>query len=91
VTELRRHDTENGTQYFVTLRAWLQVLGDPARAGRQLSVHENTIRYRLRRMAGLTALDLDDGTKRLAMMVEVAALDDPDRVNRPSSKQLDHR
>jgi hypothetical protein len=76
VSELRRHDTQHGTHYVATLRAWLQAQGDPAEAGRQLGVHENTIRYRLRKMADLTPLDLHDGTKRLAMMIEVAALDD---------------
>jgi DNA-binding PucR family transcriptional regulator len=77
VTELRRHDTEHGTQYVATLRAWLQAQGDPAEAGRYLGVHENTIRYRLRKMTELTPLDLQDGNKRLAMMIEVAALDSP--------------
>lgn len=75
VTELRRHDTEHGTQYVATLRAWLQAQGDPAEAGRQLGVHENTIRYRLRKIAELTPVDLHDGGKRLAMMIEVAALE----------------
>jgi hypothetical protein len=77
VTELRRHDTEHGTQYVATLRAWLQAQGDPTEAGRQLGVHENTVRYRLRKMAELTTLELRDGDKRLAMMIELAALDDP--------------
>jgi hypothetical protein len=77
VSELRRHDTEHGTQYVATLRAWLQAQGDPSEAGGRLGVHENTIRYRLRKMTELTALDLQDGDKRLAMMIEVAALDTP--------------
>lgn len=77
MTEPRRHDIEHGTQYVATLRAWLQAQGDPTEAGRQLGVHENTVRYRLRRMAELTTLDLRDGDKRLAMVIELAALDDP--------------
>ena len=76
VTELRRHDTEHGTQYIATLRAWLRAQGDPAEAGRLLDVHENTIRYRLRKMRDITALDLDDGGKRVAMTIELAALHD---------------
>ena len=77
VTELRRHDTEHGTQYVATLRAWLRAQGDPAAAGRHLGVHENTIRYRLRKMTDLTTLNLHDDDKRLAMIIEVAALDEP--------------
>lgn len=74
VTELRRHDTEHATQYVATLRAWLRAQGDPAGAGRLLGVHENTVRYRLRKMRDITALDLDDGGKRIAMTIELAAL-----------------
>ncbi|GAB1511298.1 PucR family transcriptional regulator [Actinophytocola sp. KF-1] len=83
VTELRRHDTENGTQYVATLRAWLRAQGDPAGAGRLLGVHENTVRYRLRKMRELTALDLDDGGKRIAMTIELAALDESAQEGQP--------
>jgi sugar diacid utilization regulator len=76
VAELRRHDLEHGTQYVATLRAWLEAQGDPAVAATQLGVHENTVRNRLRRMATMTNLDLQDPRRRLAMMIELAA-DDP--------------
>lgn len=75
VAELRRHDHANGTDYVPTLRAWLEAQGDPAEAGERLGVHENTVRYRLRKMAEITNLSLDDATKRLAMMIELAATD----------------
>ncbi|CRZ17679.1 PucR family transcriptional regulator [Mycolicibacterium neworleansense] len=73
VAELRAHDQVNGTQYAATLRAWLEAQGDLAGAGRVLGVHENTVRYRLRKMAEMTQLDLTDARKRLAMMIELAA------------------
>ncbi|WIV55950.1 PucR family transcriptional regulator [Amycolatopsis nalaikhensis] len=75
VAELRRHDTEHGTRYVATLTAWLHAQGDPAAAGKRLGVHENTVRYRLRKMTELTTLDLRDGSKRLALTIELAALD----------------
>lgn len=37
-------------------------------------MHENTVRYRLRKMAEITNLSLDDSKKRLAMMIELAAI-----------------
>lgn len=40
-------------------------------------------------MTELTTLDLQDGTKRLAMMIEVAALDNPSTSTRPSSSKPD--
>jgi hypothetical protein len=75
VAELRRHDRAHATDYVGTLRAWLEALGDPAEAGRRLGVHENTVRYRLRKMGEVTDLQLDDAGKRLAMMIELAATD----------------
>ncbi|MGH3523128.1 MAG: PucR family transcriptional regulator, partial [Mycobacterium sp.] len=75
VAELRRHDQANATDYLATLRAWLEAQGDPAEAGERLGVHENTVRYRLRKMAEITNLSLDDARKRLAMMIELAATD----------------
>ena len=74
VAELREHDGANGTAYVATLRAWLQERGDPGRIAARLGVHENTVRYRMRRMAELTELRLDDPDKRFAMMVELAVL-----------------
>ncbi|OBH97763.1 PucR family transcriptional regulator [Mycobacterium scrofulaceum] len=75
VAELRRHDRANGTEYLATLRAWLEAQGDPVEAGERLGVHENTVRYRLRKMAEISNLPLDDAKKRLAMMIELAATD----------------
>ncbi|MGH3552925.1 MAG: PucR family transcriptional regulator, partial [Mycobacterium sp.] len=75
VAELRRHDRANATDYVATLRAWLEAQGDPAEAGERLGVHENTVRYRLRKMTEITNLPLDDARKRLAMMIELAAAD----------------
>ena len=73
VAELRRHDQEHATAFVATLRAWLEALGDPAGAAERLGVHPNTVRNRLRRMAEVTALDLDDARKRLAMIIDLAA------------------
>jgi DNA-binding PucR family transcriptional regulator len=75
VAELRRHDRAHSTDYVPTLRAWLEAQGDPTEAGNRLGVHENTVRNRLRKMAEITNLELDDAKKRLAMMIELAASD----------------
>lgn len=75
VAELRRHDSASGTDYVATLRAWLAAQGDPVEAGERLGVHENTVRYRMRKMAEITNLALDDAKKRLAMMIQLAAGD----------------
>lgn len=75
VADLRRHDREHATTYVATLWSWLAEQGDPVRAAERLGVHENTVRNRLRRMAEVTRLELHDPRQRLAMMVELAAID----------------
>lgn len=75
VADLRRHDELHGTPYVSTLRAWLEAMGDLAEAGERLDVHENTVRYRLRKMAEVTTLDLRDARMRVATLIELAATD----------------
>ncbi|MGB3476736.1 MAG: helix-turn-helix domain-containing protein [Mycobacterium sp.] len=75
VAELRHHDAVHNTPYVATLRAWLDAQGDLARAAEQLGVHENTVRYRLRKMAEVTPLGLEDPRTRFAAMIELAAGD----------------
>lgn len=76
VADLRRHDRAHATRHIETLRAWLAAHGDLPEAAGLLGVHENTVRYRLRRMSEITDLGLADARKRLAMTVELAAIDD---------------
>ncbi|GAA3865907.1 helix-turn-helix domain-containing protein [Saccharothrix violaceirubra] len=88
VVELRAHDRQHGTHYAATLRAWLEAQGDPAVAGERLGVHQNTVRNRLRRMAEVTTLDLDDARKRLAMVIALAVADDPVANRQPGPSGL---
>ena len=77
IADLARHDAEHGTSYLGTLRAWLETQGDLAQAAERLGVHPNTIRYRLRKMAEVTTLQLDVPAKRLAMIIELVVADPP--------------
>ncbi|WP_248960449.1 PucR family transcriptional regulator [Sphaerisporangium perillae] len=72
VAELTRRDAEQGTRYIPTLRAWLEAQGDLALAASRLDVHPNTVRYRLRKMAEITDLRLEEPEKRLAMIIALA-------------------
>ncbi|MEU7529631.1 helix-turn-helix domain-containing protein [Saccharothrix sp. NPDC042600] len=72
VAELVRHDEEHGTHYAATLRAWLAAQGDAREAARALSVHPNTLRYRMQKMAEVTPLPLEDPDQRLAMAIALA-------------------
>lgn len=77
VAELIRHDEEHRTPYVATLRAWLEAQGDAVAAAARLGVHENTVRNRLRSISRVARVDLGDPQKRLAMMIELAAVAEP--------------
>lgn len=51
VQALLDHDLARGTEYRSTLCTYFGALGDVAETARQLNIHPNTLRYRLRRAA----------------------------------------
>ncbi|PSK93792.1 DNA-binding PucR family transcriptional regulator [Murinocardiopsis flavida] len=73
--ELRRCDAEQGTRHVPTLRAWLDAQGDVGAAAQRLGVHRNTVRYRMRQLAQVADLRLDDPEGRLALIIALAAQD----------------
>ncbi|CAM04660.1 DNA-binding PucR family transcriptional regulator [Saccharopolyspora erythraea NRRL 2338] len=72
VARLRRHDEVHGTHYAETLRAWLECQSDLAAAAARLGIHPNTVRNRMRKMAEIVPLELDDPDARLAMIIALA-------------------
>lgn len=57
-----------------TVRAWLDHPGDLKASAAALSVHVNTVRYRLARARAELGLDLNDPTVRLALALHLRAL-----------------
>lgn len=74
LSTLRAHDLAQGTEYVDTLYEWLRHPGDPRTAARALRIHPNTLRYRMRKLLGVAALDLDDPDVRLALLVQLVAV-----------------
>lgn len=68
---LARTDMRDGTDYVRTVRAFVDALGNTQVAARELGVHPNTVRYRLRRIQQEAEIDLDDPEQRLALDVEL--------------------
>jgi DNA-binding PucR family transcriptional regulator len=56
------------------LYEWLRHPGDPRAAAKELRIHPNTLRYRMRRMLEFTPLDLEDPDVRLALIVQLTAM-----------------
>nr|WP_246303637.1 PucR family transcriptional regulator [Nocardioides thalensis] len=74
VERLRQYDESNGSTMLATLGAWFDSFGDVRLAAEAIHVHPNTFRYRLRRIAEIGQLDLDDPSERLAAMLQVRLL-----------------
>lgn len=73
LTVLGEHDRRHGSEYLDTLLAWLRHPGDPRSASKELRVHPNTFRYRMKRLTQLAELDLDDADVRAALLVQLLA------------------
>ncbi|WP_316691111.1 helix-turn-helix domain-containing protein, partial [Pseudonocardia sp. H11422] len=69
------HDREHGTAYLPTLSAWLEHLGEPKAAAAALHIHPNTLRYRMRRIGEVARLDLTSPRVRLALQLQLCALE----------------
>ncbi|MCA2184332.1 PucR family transcriptional regulator [Nonomuraea cavernae] len=69
--KLVAYDAEHGTDLVGTLKAYLDALGNVHAAAKAVQVHQNTFRYRLRRLATISGLDLDDPDARLAVSLQM--------------------
>jgi sugar diacid utilization regulator len=70
---LVEHDAAHGSDYVGTLRRVLDAFGNLAQAAEQLHLHVNTVRYRIKRIAELTGVDLGESDARLALELELRA------------------
>ncbi|GFJ96300.1 PucR family transcriptional regulator [Phytohabitans rumicis] len=71
LARLAAYDAAKGTALLPSLRAWLDAHGDVIVASTAVHVHENTFRYRLRRIAEIGQLDLADPEVRFATAVQL--------------------
>jgi DNA-binding PucR family transcriptional regulator len=65
VDALVAYDREHGGDLAGSVLAWLDALGDVRAAARTLTVHPNTLRYRVRRAVAVAGLRLGDPHARL--------------------------
>lgn len=69
LTALQNYDAEHRADLVETLDVYLAVMGNVAAAAERLTVHKNTLRYRLQRIRAVSGLDLDDPDARLTAML----------------------
>lgn len=75
VRRMLAYDAAHSTTHAVSLLAYLDAFGDAAKASAELSVHENTLRYRIRRLQTLFDLDLADPSERLVIWLQLRLLE----------------
>ncbi|MFE6616127.1 PucR family transcriptional regulator [Amycolatopsis sp. NPDC057786] len=65
LTDLIAHDAEHGGILVPAVLAYLDAFGDVRKAARELNIHPNTVRYRVRRAGEVCGIDLDDPAQRI--------------------------
>lgn len=68
------HDRQRGSELVATLATYLDHYGEPKQAARELHVHPNTLRYRMRQIIDLSGLDLTNHRVRLAVALVLDAI-----------------
>ncbi|MDY0909704.1 PucR family transcriptional regulator [Microbacterium sp. CFBP9034] len=74
VGRLVEHDRRGDGRLVDTLQAWLDNFGDIGAAAAASFVHPNTFRYRLRRAAEVSGIDLADADARFSAMLHLRML-----------------
>ncbi|MDH2391147.1 helix-turn-helix domain-containing protein [Streptomyces sp. HNM0663] len=77
LARLMAYDAKHNAHLVETLRAWLDAFGDVIAASASVFVHPNTFRYRIRRVAEVGQLDLQDPSARFAAMLELRLMGTP--------------
>ena len=66
---LEQYDEDHATDLVLTLEAYFRENANASQTARALHVHRNTLAYRLRRIAEITGLDLEDAEARLILQL----------------------
>jgi DNA-binding PucR family transcriptional regulator len=73
VARLVAYDRDHRTDLVGSVVAWLDAMGDVRAAAERLTVHPNTLRYRVRRATAIAGLRLDDPRARLVHHLQLLA------------------
>ncbi|WP_017545877.1 helix-turn-helix domain-containing protein [Nocardiopsis prasina] len=71
VSRLIEYDQAGGADLVHSLLAYLEAFGDARAAAERLHIHPNTLRYRVRRAASVSGIDLSDPGERLFTQLQL--------------------
>lgn len=78
--DLLEHDRIQGTQYYETLRVYLNCERNIPATAASLIIHRTTLTYRLGKIAELTRLNLDNANLRLYLQLSYQLLEQENRI-----------
>jgi hypothetical protein len=73
IEAMLEHDRAQGTAFAASITAWLDAVGNVGQAATRLTIHPNTLKYRLRRAGELFDIDLDHPDDRLSCWLQLRA------------------
>lgn len=73
VLKLLEYDRKNNTEYFLTLKTYIEEDKNAIETANQLFIHRNTINYRLNKIKEITNIDLNNGDElfRITMSIKI--------------------
>ena len=66
---LKEHDREHRTEFYRTLKLFLENNLNTVRTAKELYIHRSTFLYRMERIKEMTGVDLDNRDQRLYLMI----------------------
>lgn len=75
VLMLRRYDEEHQTEFYRTLKVYLENNENAVQSARELFIHRSTFLYRLERIREMTGMDLGDKDQRLYLQMSFQILE----------------
>lgn len=84
VAAIVEHDNVHGTEYARTLLAHLECSGDVRRIAVQMSVHENSHRYRMRKIQSEFGIDLANAELCIVAWLQLRAMPSMSALHEPS-------
>jgi hypothetical protein len=73
VDRLRKHDEQHGGDLRRTLLIWLETQGDVSATAAKLTMHPNTVRYRIRRAREVVGVNLENPDIKLSLWLQLRA------------------
>lgn len=77
---IRQADQQQDTALLETLRIYLKNGRNPTRTSQALSIHRNTLFYRIAKIARLTGIDFEDGDQLMRLSLSLKLLEYLDRI-----------